>query len=115
MRHHGIASRRERAVRRHRHLPRRRDRQRLGAGGYRAGRARGERGQQRVGPRTIIVAAGQADLVVVAIGNLPASAAPGASFSATDTVRNQGAGGAVQSKTRYYLSIDGAKTPPTCC
>jgi len=61
------------------------------------------------GPRTITVAAGQADLVVVAIGNLPASAAPGATFSATDTVRNQGAGGAVQSKTRYYLSIDGAK------
>jgi len=46
------------------------------------------------------------DLVVTAMGNPPATAAPGGSFSASDTVRNQGAVGAGTSTTRFYLSLD---------
>jgi hypothetical protein len=46
------------------------------------------------------------DLVVTAMGNPPATAAPGGSFSASDTVRNQGAIAAGTSTTRFYLSLD---------
>ena len=46
------------------------------------------------------------DLVESAAGNPPAAAAPGTSFSATDTVKNQGAATAGASTTRYYLSAD---------
>src|SRR5262245_54558398 len=46
------------------------------------------------------------DLVVTAMGNPPATAAPGGTFSASDTVRNQGAVAAGASTTRFYLSID---------
>ena len=38
-----------------------------------------------------------------------ASAAPGKAFAITDTVKNQGATTAVQSTTRFYLSLDDAK------
>jgi subtilase family serine protease len=61
------------------------------------------------GPKAIVVAAIQADLVVTAVGNPPVSALPGAAFAASDTVKNQGNGPAVASATRYYLSLDGAK------
>jgi subtilase family serine protease len=46
------------------------------------------------------------DLVQVAVGNLPASAMPGSTFSVTDTVRNAGGASAGQTTTRYYLSLD---------
>ena len=49
------------------------------------------------------------DLVTTAVSN-PASAAPGASFSVSDTVKNQGGATAVASTTRYYLSLDNAKS-----
>jgi hypothetical protein len=50
------------------------------------------------------------DLVESAVGNPPAAAAPGTSFSATDTVKNQGAVAAGASTTRYYLSTDTQKS-----
>jgi hypothetical protein len=40
------------------------------------------------------------------MGNASGTAAPGGSFSASDTVRNQGAVPASASTTRFYLSID---------
>ena len=49
------------------------------------------------------------DLVTTAVGNPPAQIAPGASFSATDTVTNQGGHTAAKSNTRYYLSPDTVK------
>src|SRR5262249_42752025 len=61
------------------------------------------------GPRAIAVLPGGADLLVIALGNPPASAAPGAAFAMTDTVRNQGPGGAASSTTRYYLSLDATR------
>ena len=50
------------------------------------------------------------DLVETVVGNPPAVAAPGGSFSATDTVTNQGAIAAGASATRYYLSADQQKS-----
>jgi len=50
------------------------------------------------------------DLVETAVGNPPALAVLGASFSATDTVKNQGAAAAAASATRYYLSADQQKS-----
>ena len=50
------------------------------------------------------------DLVETTVGNPPTLARPGTSFSATDTVRNQGAAAAGASATRYYLSADKQKT-----
>jgi uncharacterized membrane protein len=49
------------------------------------------------------------DLVETSLSNPPAGAAPGGTFSATDTVKNQGSGRAGSSTTRYYLSLDTAK------
>jgi hypothetical protein len=49
------------------------------------------------------------DLVETSLSNPPASAAPGGTFSATDTVKNQGGGSAGGSTTRYYLSLDTVK------
>lgn len=46
----------------------------------------------------------RADLVETSVSNPPATAARGGSFSATDTVRNQGAVPSGSSTTRYYLS-----------
>jgi subtilase family serine protease len=46
------------------------------------------------------------DLAVTAVGNPPASTAVGASFTASDTVTNQGTSGAGSSTTRYYLSLN---------
>ncbi len=51
----------------------------------------------------------QPDLVEASVGNPPASAAPGGSFTASDTVSNLGMAAAPASTTRYYLSLDGAK------
>jgi hypothetical protein len=50
------------------------------------------------------------DLVETVVGNPPTVAMPGASFSATDTVKNQGVGAAGASATRYYLSADQQKS-----
>jgi hypothetical protein len=55
-------------------------------------------------------AAGMPDLVPTAFGNLPAAVLPGATFTATDTVRNQGLVTAAASTTRYYLSLDAVKS-----
>jgi hypothetical protein len=52
---------------------------------------------------------GGPDLVETSLSNPPAGAAPGGTFSATDTVKNQGSGRAGSSTTRYYLSLDTAK------
>ena len=46
------------------------------------------------------------DLVETAVSNPPGAAAPGGSFSVTDTVGNQGNAAAGVSTTRYYLSLD---------
>jgi hypothetical protein len=55
-------------------------------------------------------AAGMPDLVPTAFGNLPAAVLPGATFTATDTVQNQGLVTAPASTTRYYLSLDAVKS-----
>ena len=47
-----------------------------------------------------------ADLIETAVGNPPSQAAPGATFSASDTVKNQGGAAAGASTTRFYLSTD---------
>ena len=49
------------------------------------------------------------DLVTTAVSKPPAATTPGASFSATDTVKNQGAAAAGATTTRYYLSADAQK------
>ena len=49
------------------------------------------------------------DLQVTTVSNPPASAAPGASFTATDTVKNNGLIAAGASTTRFYLSTDAFK------
>ena len=51
-----------------------------------------------------------ADLIESAVNNPPASASPGDSFSATDTVVNQGNAQAGVSTTRYRLSVDTKKS-----
>jgi hypothetical protein len=51
-------------------------------------------------------AAAMPDLVITTVSNPVASAMPGGSFSASDTVTNQGSGTAAASSTRYYLSLD---------
>ena len=52
-----------------------------------------------------------ADLVQTGMGTSPATpiAAPGGTFSVTDTVQNVGPVEAEDSKTRYYLSLDAVK------
>ncbi len=49
------------------------------------------------------------DLVEDTVADPPATKARGATFSATDTVRNQGDVSSVASITRYYLSLDAVK------
>jgi len=51
------------------------------------------------------------DLAATALGSLPAGAAPGTSFSVTDTVQNAGAVSAGASLVRYYFSLDAVKDP----
>src|SRR5262249_36854408 len=51
------------------------------------------------------------DLVETAVSNPPAVAIPGASFTVTDTAKNQGDAAAAASTTRYYLSLDTVKDP----
>ena len=46
------------------------------------------------------------DLVETAVSDPPAAAAPGGTFTVTDTVQNQGGLAASASTTRYYLSSD---------
>jgi hypothetical protein len=52
-----------------------------------------------------------ADLVQTAMGTSPLTpiAAPGTTFSVTDTVRNLGPGASTSSRTRYYLSLDAVR------
>jgi parallel beta-helix repeat protein len=50
-----------------------------------------------------------ANLVVTAVSNPPATAAPGTSFSVTDTVQNSSRFAAGTSRTQYYLSLDALK------
>jgi subtilase family serine protease len=50
------------------------------------------------------------DLAQLAVGNPPAGASIGASFSVTDTVSNQGAIATLTTKTRYYRSLDTIKS-----
>jgi subtilase family serine protease len=49
------------------------------------------------------------DLVETSVSNPPENAAPGSSFSVTDTVRNQSNGHAGASTTSYYFSLDATK------
>jgi sugar lactone lactonase YvrE len=49
---------------------------------------------------------GRPDLVEVAVTNPPANATPGTTFDVTDRVRNRGAEPALETTTRYYLSVD---------
>jgi subtilase family serine protease len=46
------------------------------------------------------------DLMELSLSNPPLAALAGSSFTATDTVKNQGTGSAVASTTRYYVSLD---------
>ena len=55
-------------------------------------------------------AATPGDLVVTALGNPPAAAAAGASFTVSDTVANAGGTSAGASTTRYYLSTVATRT-----
>jgi subtilase family serine protease len=50
------------------------------------------------------------DLIVTSVSNPPATSAPGATFSITDTTQNASAVAATASTTRYYLSFDAAKS-----
>ncbi len=49
------------------------------------------------------------DLVETAVASPPTQAAPGTTFTLTDTTKNQGAAAAGASTTRYYLSANGQK------
>jgi len=60
---------------------------------------------------TATFAANGRDLVVTSISDPPAMAAPGATFTATDTTRNDGALTTASSTTRFYLSADGVQDP----
>ena len=55
---------------------------------------------------TATFAPNAADLVETSLSDPPSAALPGANFSVTDTVRNQGGVSAATSTTRYYLSTD---------
>ena len=46
------------------------------------------------------------DLVQVAVSNPPAELARGASFTVTDSVRNEGTIATASTATHYYLSVD---------
>jgi parallel beta-helix repeat protein len=50
-----------------------------------------------------------ANLVVTAVSDPPATAAPGTSFSVADTVQNSSRVAAGPSRTQYYLSLDALK------
>lgn len=51
------------------------------------------------------------DLVTLAVEHSPARVVPGGSFTATDTVRNNGNASSGAFVTRYYLSLDSTKSP----
>ena len=53
----------------------------------------------------------QPDLVETAVSDPPAAILPGATFTVTDTVQNQGGSTAGSTTTRYYLSLDLTKSP----
>ena len=75
-------------------------------------RAWSENGGEVVASTTFQVQPLAVDLVPTAMGTSPATptAAPGATFSVTDTVQNLGPGASASSKTRYYLSLDAVKS-----
>ncbi len=50
------------------------------------------------------------DLIVTAVSNPPAGAAPGGSFTVTDTAANSGNASAGPTTNRYHLSLDAKKT-----
>ena len=58
-------------------------------------------------PGTVVIAF--PDLVEIVLGDPPAYITPGAAFTVTDTVQNQGQAPAATSATRYYLSADAAR------
>jgi subtilase family serine protease len=72
--------------------------------------AESDEGNNVAGPRQVAVSAAGPDLAVISVGPPPATAAPGSAFAATDTVRNLGGTGAGQSVTRFYLSLDAARS-----
>jgi hypothetical protein len=51
-----------------------------------------------------------ADLVATTVGNPPATARPGGQFTASDATANRGTLASLASTTRYYLSLDRAKS-----
>ena len=55
-------------------------------------------------------AAAKPNLVVSAVSEAPASLSEGATFTAFDTVRNSGRGGAAKSAVRYYLTTDAKRS-----
>ncbi len=56
------------------------------------------------------IVVGRPDLVETAVTNPPGAARPGATFTVTDTARNQGLVTASASTTRYYFSTDAQKS-----
>lgn len=54
---------------------------------------------------------GAPDLVVTSLSSPPATAARGSRFPVTDTTENRGTASSASSRTRYYLSVDTAKSP----
>jgi hypothetical protein len=74
-------------------------------------RAWSENGGEVTATTTFQVQPLTADLVQTAMGTSPGTpvAAPGTTFSVTDTVENLGPGTSTSARTRYYLSLDAAK------
>jgi hypothetical protein len=62
------------------------------------------------GASETIVMVTKPDLITTAVSNPPAAIAPGMSFTATDTVSNQGGYASGAATSRYYLSPDAIKS-----
>jgi subtilase family serine protease len=73
----------------------------------------GENGTDFTIGQTVVVGANLVDLVPMSLGTSPPApvAAPGTTFSVTDTVQNAGPGPSEPSTLRYYLSLDALKGP----
>jgi subtilase family serine protease len=66
--------------------------------------------QNNCGTSETILSVTRPDLITTALSNPPAAIAPGASFTATDIVLNQGGYASNAATTRYYLSPDATKS-----
>jgi hypothetical protein len=67
-------------------------------------------GTYQINITSLVMGCAPPDLVVTAVTDPPAVAVLKQAFRVTDTTKNQGAGAAPASRTRYYLSLDTAKS-----